>query len=96
MYQILHNASTIEERLDVLSKIRTDEGYMAEWKKENGEYFLIENHCPICAAAVECQGFCRSELLNFKQPIGSDFEVERVQHIVSGGQRCMYHIKEIS
>jgi predicted ArsR family transcriptional regulator len=34
-------------------------------EKEGKEYFLIENHCPICAAATECQGFCRAELSNF-------------------------------
>lgn len=88
----LSNATTIEKRLTRLSKIRSDEGYMAEWKKEKGAYFLIENHCPICAAATECQGFCRSELKNFRQLIGNEFEVERVQHIVSGGQRCVYRI----
>ncbi|VTP91516.1 helix-turn-helix transcriptional regulator [Sphingobacterium daejeonense] len=92
----IKSAQTIEERLERLSQIRSKEGYMAEWKKEKcGEYFLIENHCPICAAATECQGFCRSELKNFKQLIGSKFEVERVQHIVSGGQRCMYRITEL-
>lgn len=92
----LYGVSSIEKRLDRLSKIRSNEGYMAEWKKENSEYFLIENHCPICAAATECQGFCRSELKNFQQLIGSRFDVERVQHIVSGAQRCMYRIKKLA
>ncbi|MBX2925724.1 MAG: transcriptional regulator [Chitinophagaceae bacterium] len=91
----LKGALTIEKYLSRLSQIRSDEGYMAEWKKERGEYFLIENHCPICAAATECQGFCRSELKNFKQLIGDKFEVERVQHIVSGGQRCVYRIRSM-
>ncbi len=86
---------TLEKRLDKLSHIRTEEGYMAEWKKENGEYFLIENHCPICAAATECQGFCRAELKNFKQLIGEEFQVERVKHIISDGQRCIYKISGI-
>lgn len=88
----LVNASSLEERLNILSEIRNDEGYMAEWKKEGNEYFLIENHCPICAAASECQGFCRAELSNFQNLIGSAYKVERVQHILSGGQRCVYKI----
>ncbi|MEH0153016.1 metalloregulator ArsR/SmtB family transcription factor [Limibacter armeniacum] len=90
----LKKATTIEKRLTKLCKIRSDEGYMAEWKKEKGEYFLIENHCPICAAATECQGFCRSELNNFRQLMGDEFLVERVQHIVSGEERCTYRIRE--
>lgn len=88
----LVNASSLEERLDILSGIRNEEGYMAEWKKEGHDYFLIENHCPICAAANECQGFCRAELSNFQNLIGSAYKVERVQHILSGGQRCVYKI----
>lgn len=91
--RVINRASTIEERLRLLSKIRSEEGYMAEWKQENDEYYLIENHCPICAAATECQGFCRAELANFERLIGSDFDVERVDHIVSGGQRCKYRIR---
>jgi predicted ArsR family transcriptional regulator len=50
---------------------------MAEWKKEGKEYFLIENHCPICAAATECQGFCRAELSNFQSLLGNEYTVER-------------------
>ena len=88
----IRSAQTVEERLERLSQIRSKEGYMAEWKKENDEYFLIENHCPICAAATECQGFCRAELANFKQLIGNEFKIERIQHIVSGGNRCVYRI----
>lgn len=88
----LVKADSIEERLDVLVKVRSEEGYMAEWTKEGTDYFLIENHCPICAAAAECQGFCRAELSNFRNLIGNEYQVERVNHILSGGQRCVYKI----
>ncbi|MCY4781250.1 transcriptional regulator [Sphingobacterium sp. UT-1RO-CII-1] len=84
----------VEKRLDILVRMRSEEGYMAQWEEKSDAYYLTENHCPICAAATECQGFCRSELENFKQLIGLDYTVERVQHIVSGGQRCVYRIKK--
>lgn len=91
----LREIPTIEAKLDKLSQIRSKEGYMAEWKKENGEYFLIENHCPICTAATECQGFCRAELKTFKQLIGKEYSIERVKHIIAGDQRCAYKIVPI-
>lgn len=90
----LSKTKTIEQRLEVLAEARSKEGYMAEWKKEGKEYFLIENHCPICAAATECQGFCKAELSNFQSLIGNEYTVERVDHIISGGQRCVYKISE--
>lgn len=88
----LVKAESLEQRLDVLVKARSEEGYMAEWTKEGNDYFLIENHCPICAAATECQGFCRAELSNFQNLIGEKYKVERINHILSGGQRCVYKI----
>lgn len=90
--RLLNNAPTLEERLEILARVRSDEGYMAEWKKEGAEYFLIENHCPICAAATECQGFCRAELTNFRSLLGQEYKVERIKHIISDGQRCVYRI----
>lgn len=91
----LSEAKNLEQRLEILSKIRSEEGYMAEWKKEGKEYLLIENHCPICAAAAECQGFCRAELSNFQALIGSEYKVDRIQHILSGGNRCVYKVSRI-
>jgi predicted ArsR family transcriptional regulator len=90
--EALNRYSTIESRLERLAQLRTDEGYMAEWKKDEDVYYLIENHCPICAAATECQGFCRAELKNFRQLIGDEYHMERVKHIIKGENRCSYKI----
>lgn len=90
----LTKTKNLEQRLEVLVVARSKEGYMAEWKKEGKDYFLIENHCPICAAATECQGFCRAELSNFQSLLGKEYTVERVDHIISGGQRCVYKISQ--
>lgn len=90
--EALAETHTLEDRLERLSSLRSEEGYMAEWKKEEEEYYLIENHCPICAAATECQGFCRAELKNFRQLIGSEYKIERVKHMIKDGQRCVYKI----
>ncbi|GET21837.1 helix-turn-helix transcriptional regulator [Prolixibacter denitrificans] len=90
----MEGSETLEEKLEILSKKRTEEGYMAEWKKEEDAWYLIENHCPICAAATACQGFCHSELNNFKRLIGLGYEMERVEYIIENGNRCVYKIEE--
>lgn len=91
----MENKVTLEQRLETLVKLRSEEGYMAEWNTIDEAYYLTENHCPICAAARECQGFCRSELKNFQTIIGEEYKVERVEHILSDGNRCKYRITEI-
>ncbi len=83
----------MEERLEALVKIRSHEGYMAEWIREaDGTYRLIENHCPICAAATACQGLCEGELELFRTLLGRAVPVERTEHILAGARRCCYRI----
>ena len=77
----------------VLTRLRTAEGYMAESEAQaDGSFLLIENHCPICAAAKTCQGFCRSELELFQAAFGADISVTRQEHLLSEGRRCVYRI----
>lgn len=84
---------SLEKKLRELAKIRTEEGYMAEIRKDNGGYLLVENHCPICAAANACQGFCSTELELFRSVLGPSVDVERAEHIIKGDQRCVYRVK---
>ena len=92
-YQSRIDASApLATRLRQLAKLRADEGYMAEVKRAGPDFLFIENHCPICAAATACQGFCSSELDLFRSALGSDVTVERAEHILSGDRRCVYRI----
>jgi predicted ArsR family transcriptional regulator len=76
-----------------LAELRSEEGYMADWQSlPDGTYLLAENHCPICAAARICQGFCRSELSVFRAVFGPEVSVERAEHILAGARRCAYRI----
>ncbi len=83
----------LRARLDVLAAIRTEEGYMAEIQETaDGEFLLIENHCPICRAASACTGLCAAELLVFRSVLGPDVTVERTDHILAGARRCAYRV----
>jgi predicted ArsR family transcriptional regulator len=89
----LEGSANLAERVARLAAIRSREGYMAEWQADGRGYLLIENHCPICAAATECQGFCRTELELFGLALGPDVSIERTEHIVAGARRCVYRIQ---
>jgi predicted ArsR family transcriptional regulator len=88
----LEGAADLGERVRRLAEARTREGYMAECQSAQDGYLLIENHCPICAAATACQGFCRAERDVFQQALGDEVSVERTEHIVGGDRRCAYRI----
>lgn len=86
----------LEQRVEALARARDAEGYMADAEvQEDGSVLLIENHCPICAAARECQNFCRSELEIFQRVMGEGCKVERAEHLLAGARRCVYVIKAI-
>lgn len=86
-------ARSMEGKVKALAEQRDREGYMAEWQREDsGDYVLIENHCPICAAAATCQKLCRSELEIFRDVLGAEVRVERIDHMLAGSRRCAYRV----
>jgi predicted ArsR family transcriptional regulator len=89
----LRGAVSLQDKVSRLAVIRTREGYLAEWRKHHGGFLLIENHCPICAAATACTGFCRAELNVFRRVLGPGVELSRQEHLLAGARRCTYFIK---
>ena len=89
----LKPTDTLAKKLQTIAKIRTDEGYMAEIKaQDDGSYLLIENHCPICAAAQTCRKFCTAEQVLFQRLLAPDATVHRSEYILDGGRRCVYEV----
>lgn len=93
-YRDVVGEGSIRQRAKRLAAQRSAEGYMAQVQDlPDGSLLLAERHCPICAAATTCQGFCRSELALFTHALGPDVSVTRTDHIVSGADRCAYILK---
>ena len=83
----------IAKKLTALADMRSAEGYMARVERlaEDG-FLLVEDHCPICAAAMTCQGFCSIELAIFQNLLGAGWRIERQDHLLTGARRCSYRI----
>ena len=92
----LAGSKTLSQKVARLAEARDAEGYMAQMEQQtDGSFLLVENHCPICAAATECQGFCKSELDVFRRTLGPGSTVERVEHALAGARRCVYRITPV-
>lgn len=86
-------SAPLSRRLKVLAEIRTEEGYMMEVQPlRGGSYELIEKHCPICVAAKACTGLCQAEIDSFRSALGRSVRLDRTEHIVAGGRRCVYRV----
>ena len=88
----LAGLKTLGARVRRLAELRAREGYMARADRHDQGWLLVEDHCPICAAAASCQGLCRSELAIFASCLGDGVRVERVEHVLAGGRRCAYRV----
>ncbi len=93
----LSSQKKLREKLEALATLRTDEGYMAQIQPlDDGSFLLIENHCPICAAATACTGLCARELEVFGRVLGQGVTVERTEHLLAGARRCVYRVSSQS
>lgn len=90
--QALINCDDLLSKLEALTQLREDEGYMAELHDEGDHYVLIENHCPICKAATRCPSLCQSELNVFTELLKDDCNISRSEHIIAGERRCTYTV----
>lgn len=89
---VLNGLRSLKARLERLVTLRAAEGYMARLERDGHDWLVIEDHCPICAAATACQGFCRSELQLFQELLGDAATIRRDEHLLSGARRCVYRV----
>lgn len=86
----------LDQRVAALVRIRCAEGFMAESRSAaDGTIELVENHCAIARAAHFCSQLCGGELTLFREVLGDDVRVERVEHFLAGDRRCTYRILAI-
>lgn len=84
----------LQAKLEALADARSQEGYMARViPEQDGSFLLVEDHCPICAAATTCQALCRSELAIFREILGRGIVVKRIDHLLAGARRCAYKVR---
>ena len=91
----LASLASLGARMKRLAALRSREGYMARVEKQGPGWLLVEDHCPICAAAASCQGLCRSELQIFQRCLGDGVRVERIEHVLAGARRCAYLVTPV-
>ncbi len=89
------DAVALPERLERLAELRSAEGYLAEVVADDDALTLVEHHCPIQGAAGSCGDLCAAELRVFQEVLGPGIAVEREQHLLDGGQRCVYRVAPV-
>jgi predicted ArsR family transcriptional regulator len=85
-----------DKRVKELAKIRDEEGYMAESRKEskrdNGKYVLLEYNCPIIHIAEKHWEACSTETELFEKLLDAD--IHTTHRAAKGDLVCKFAIKE--
>src|SRR5262249_39051312 len=84
-----------DKRVKELARIRDEEGYMAESKKElsrGGKHVLLEYNCPIIHIAEKHWEACSTESELFEKLLGAD--IETIHRAAKGDLICKFVIKE--
>jgi predicted ArsR family transcriptional regulator len=92
LYQARVNGDSLPARLEQLTRLRDEDGYLAAWEKtQDGMYMLHQYHCPIQRVAEVCGAACAQELALFADLLQAD--VNRQRHQVKGDPACSYQIR---
>jgi predicted ArsR family transcriptional regulator len=79
------------ERLKVVARALSEEGYMAEATPGEGTAILTEHNCAIPAVAERFPEICGAEARFLAEVL--DAEVERTGHILTGCPACEYRVR---
>jgi predicted ArsR family transcriptional regulator len=84
-----------DQKVRELAKIRDEEGYIAESRKErrrNGIHTLLEYNCPILEIAENHWEACSTETELFEKLLGA--KIETTHRAAKGDTLCKFVIKE--
>src|SRR3990172_2777202 len=78
------------ERVDLVTRLMNEQGYMAEWQESADAFRLAEHNCAIRAVAERFPEVCAAEEKFLRDVLGA--AVERRTHIASGCNAREYSI----
>jgi predicted ArsR family transcriptional regulator len=79
-----------EERIQLLSEILENEGFLVTWKENNGGYTLVEHSCPYRNLGREHPDICKLDHTLITQVL--DSPVKQTSCLLHGDQSCVYTI----
>jgi len=82
--------ATLEERVAVVVKLLSEQGFMAAWKVEEDTVTLAEHHCAVRAVAEQFPEICAAEVDFLREVLQSD--LQRDSYIPDGCNACQYSI----
>lgn len=81
----------LEQRIDAVVELLSQQGFMAEWSREEGAVRIAEHNCAVQAAAARFPEICAAEAEFLAEVLKT--EVHRETHIPDGCNACLYAVR---
>ena len=85
--------ATLEEKVEAVVKLLTQQGFMAAWTEESGEVRLAQHNCAVRDAAEQFPEICAAEADFLREILES--EIKRDSYIPAGCNSCQYSISPV-
>jgi len=81
----------LEERLDVMKDLLSDEGFVIEWEKQGAEYFIHEVNCPYLQIGQSHPEVCVVDETLISTMLA--LPTNKINCILNGANQCTYVVK---
>jgi DeoR family suf operon transcriptional repressor len=82
---------SMEERLDLIRTLLSEEGFNVEWERTGDQYQIFENSCPYLRIGQSHPEVCTVDQTLFSKMLA--VHAEKVQCILSGDSHCTYVVQ---
>jgi DeoR family transcriptional regulator, suf operon transcriptional repressor len=91
-YESALDGLSIEERLDVVKELLTNEGFTVEWEKEANQYKIREINCPYYQVGITHPEVCVLDETLISTLL--DIPAQKIKCILNGDSYCTYVIPQ--
>ncbi|NWF63124.1 MAG: winged helix-turn-helix transcriptional regulator [Chloroflexi bacterium] len=85
---------SMEERLNFVKELLSQEGFTVEWEKKDGQYQIHETSCPYYQIGVEHPEVCTVDQTLISKMLA--LPANKVQCILNGGAHCTYVVQPVT
>jgi predicted ArsR family transcriptional regulator len=85
---------SLEERLDVLGELLSEEGFVVEWERHGDDYHIHEITCPYLQVGQSHPEVCMVDQTLISKMLA--VPAEKIQCILSGAKHCTFVVQNIA
>ena len=85
---------SIEERLDLVTELLTDEGFQVNWEKQGDQYIIHEANCPYYYIGQDHPEVCSVDHTLISNVMS--VPVEKIKCMLHGDEQCTYLVPDLA